>query len=88
MDKQGSVVVRNESTSSEGHEARINMHPDMPVLYSDSVFLNTNKHGIIFNFAQPLANNDQKVVARIGMSLEHARKLVEVLEKELKKVEE
>lgn len=87
MDKQ-SIVVRNDTTANDGEKTRINMHPDMPVLYSDSVFLNTNKHGIIFNFAQPLANTDQKVVARIGMSLEHARKLIEVLEKELKKVEE
>ncbi len=49
-----------------------------PILYTDSIFITSNEDGIIINFSQPQAiPTQQKVVARIGMSREHAKKFIQ-----------
>ncbi len=59
--------------------------PDnIQVLYSDSVFVTSSQWGIVFDFAQNVGpTNRQNVVARIGMSKEHARALMNVIQKRL-----
>lgn len=54
-----------------------------PILYTDSVFINSNQYGIVFNVAQSIDNQNQQIVARIGMSRDHAAALAEVLAKHL-----
>jgi hypothetical protein len=55
-----------------------------PILYTDSVFLNSNKYGIVFDVAQTMSpGKNQVIVARIGMSREHAKMLLDVLGKHL-----
>lgn len=64
---------------------QINLSTNQPVLYSDAVYVNAGPYGIVFDFAQSMGNtNQQQVVARIGMSKEHALALMNVLEKKLK----
>lgn len=59
---------------------------DSRVVYTDKVEFSENEYGIVLNFQQ--ANSQQKeqdlTVARVGMSREHARKIIESLEKMLK----
>lgn len=58
---------------------------NVPVLYSDSVFVTSSPLGIVFDFAQRIGpTKDQDIVARIGMSREHASRLLSVLQKRLK----
>lgn len=51
-----------------------------PVLYTDGVQMTANEDGIVLDVMQKLGNtNQQRVVARIGMSLSHAKKLANLL---------
>ncbi len=55
------------------------------VLYTDAVFVNKTQYGVNLEIAQSLGSpQKQQVVARIGMSLEHAKALLEVMSKVLK----
>lgn len=57
-----------------------------PVLYSDAVLLTSDGQdfGLVLNFAQS-AGNQMHIVARIGISLQHAQTLLETLNNHLAK---
>lgn len=58
------------------------------VLYTDSTFVNSSDYGLVLDVAQTAPGNSQQfIVARIGMSFEHAKKLVEVMNDHLLKNE-
>lgn len=67
----------------------LNIDPShTPVLYADSVYIKADKNGVVLDFAQQLgASNQYTVVARIGLSKEHAENLVEHLEGLLRTVD-
>lgn len=71
----------NKSSRGESQPGlQVNMPGNLPVLYTDSVFVGTNQFGLVFDFAQSLGpTNQQNVVARLGMSKEHAKALLKVL---------
>ncbi len=57
---------------------------DARILYTDMVHVNANKYGVIINFLQGLGSNNQPMaVSRIGMSHEHAKSLLDVLQQTL-----
>ena len=59
-----------------GQEVSINLDKT-PILYTDSVMITSNEDGVIFDFCQRVGPGPQmRVVSRIGMSREHARKLL------------
>ena len=65
-------------------QMQVNVPGNIPALYSDSVFVTASQWGIVFDFAQNIGpTNQQNVVARIGMSKEHAKALLDVLRKRL-----
>lgn len=48
-----------------------------PILYTDNVLMATNPDGLVLDFGQRLSNTNQmRIVSRIGMSREHAKKFV------------
>lgn len=58
---------------------------DARILYTDMVHVNANKYGVVINFLQGLgANNQPMAVSRIGMSHDHAKSLLDVLQQTLK----
>jgi transcriptional regulator with XRE-family HTH domain len=62
---------------------------DAKIIYTDIVHVNANRYGVVINFLQGLGVNNQPVaVSRIGMSHEHARSLIEVLQKTMKMSED
>ncbi len=65
----------------------INVDPmRTPVLYADSIRLTSNENGMVLDIAQSVAGTNQAVVvSRIGMSREHAKKLAELIGKQLMK---
>lgn len=68
---------------------RINVSDKTPVLYTDSVFVTSSQYGVVFDFAQNMAStNQQNIVARVGMSREHAKALLKVLQERLEKGEQ
>lgn len=63
--------------SIQGNEQR--------VLYTDMVHVSANNYGVVVNFLQGLGADGRPVaVSRIGMSREHAKSLIEVLERTLR----
>jgi hypothetical protein len=66
------------------HGVNINLAADRtPILYTDSVLITSNNYGIVLNVAQSIDDKNQQVVARIGMSKDHAKALFEVLGRHL-----
>jgi hypothetical protein len=75
---------KNQAKINPQREVQVNMSADRtPILYTDSVFITSNQYGIVFNVAQSIDEKNQQVVARIGMSRDHAKTLAEVLAKHL-----
>lgn len=54
------------------------------IVYTDQVEVESNKYGMMINFLQSAGSKGKSVpVSRVGMSREQAKKLLEVLQKEL-----
>ncbi|PIR43369.1 hypothetical protein COV24_02895 [candidate division WWE3 bacterium CG10_big_fil_rev_8_21_14_0_10_32_10] len=85
MDTENNQKENKESTMGGNVEPmQINVPDTLYVIYTDSAFVHKNKYGIVLDFAQTMGpTNRQNVVARIGMSKEHAIALLEVLKKNL-----
>ena len=61
---------------------------DNRILYTDMVHVSANNYGVVVNFLQGLgADGKPSAVARIGMSREHAKSLIDVLERTIKLAE-
>lgn len=70
---------KKQVTKAMGHQVSVN--PDRtPILYTDNVVVTSNPDGVVLDFCQRLGNSPQmRVVARVGMSRDHAKKLLMVL---------
>jgi transcriptional regulator with XRE-family HTH domain len=69
-------------------EAMLNINPmQTPVLFTDSTFVSSSDYGLVLDVAQMVGGQQHNVVARIGMSFEHAKKLIEVMQDNIAKYE-
>lgn len=60
------------------------MPADARIAYTDMVHVMANNYGVVLNFMQGSGPNNQPLaVARLGMSKEHAKSVIEVLQKTL-----
>jgi hypothetical protein len=69
----------DNKTKPEGQtQLKFNINLDTtPIVYTDNIFMNANEDGITLNVGQKIINTDQvKIVARVGMSRNHAKKFV------------
>jgi hypothetical protein len=65
-----------DENKNQGMNVNINFDTT-PVLYTDNISMTTNQDGFVLDIMQRLMNSNQaRIVARIGMSREHAKKLV------------
>jgi len=53
---------------------------DARVLYSDNADVATSEHGLVMSFTQSNQQAQQVPIARVGMSYEHAQKVLEALQ--------
>ena len=67
--------------NSQQNQLKIGTDPGRtPILYADAIVVNADDNGIILDVAQRITGTDQAfVVARIGMSKEHAKKLATII---------
>ena len=57
---------------------------DLRIIYTDMVHVVVNNYGVVMNFMQNAGPNNQSLaVARVGMSKEHAKSVLEVLQETL-----
>jgi transcriptional regulator with XRE-family HTH domain len=55
-----------------------------PVLYSDMMGVTSSEFGMVFDFGQRVnTTNNATIVARVGVSYDHARKIMEAIQNEL-----
>jgi hypothetical protein len=57
---------------------------DNKIVYTDTMHATVNDHGIVMQFMQQVGQNQPAVVSKVGMSREHAEKVIEVLQNTLK----
>ncbi len=50
------------------------------IIYSDIVDIMVNNHGVVMNFMQSGPSNSTQVVSRVGMSREHAKSVLKILQ--------
>lgn len=72
-----------DTNQDNNNQVAVNINLDnTPIVYTDNIFMTTNKFGLTLDIGQRLAATNQiRIVARIGMSREHAKKFVEELGK-------
>ncbi len=62
--------------NNEDQNIQVNV-PNIPILYTDMIFMNVNEDGVIIDVCQKAGvPNQYQVVSRIGMSKEHAKKFI------------
>ena len=62
------------------HDVQINLSPDTtPIFYTDSIFMSTNEDGVTLDVGQKVGPKQLKIVSRVGMSRNHAKKFVKKL---------
>lgn len=59
----------------------VKVNPEkVPILYTDTIFMNVNEDGVTFDICQKVGNSNQvQVISRVGMSRDHAKKFVKKL---------
>lgn len=67
--------------ADKSQEIAININLDTtPILYTENIYLSTSEDGLTLDIAQKLVGtNQQRIVARVGMSREHAKKFLKEL---------
>jgi transcriptional regulator with XRE-family HTH domain len=80
----------NSEESSNGQDsfsaqpAMMILPIDARIVYTDSVNVTANNHGIVMNFMQNAGPNNQTIaISRVGMSRAHAESMLELLQKTL-----
>lgn len=70
----------NEEIKTQSQEVQITIPQGIPILYTDNCYITESQYGVVMDFAQALGpTTQQNVVARLGMSIEHAEALVKIL---------
>ncbi len=68
-------------------EARVSVNLNLdttPILYTDNIIVTTNDDGVVLDFCQKFGPAQQmRVVARICMSRDHAKKFLAIFGKQL-----
>lgn len=74
MENNQPVVNQNNAS------LQLKVPENLTIQYTDSVFITLSEYGMVFDIAQTMGpTNTQSVVARIGMSIDHAEALLNVL---------
>lgn len=76
------IVESNQEVVAKDIQIRV---PDtLQVLYSDSAFITSGPYGLVFDFAQKLGSTtNENVVARIGLSVQHAKAFLKILSQKI-----
>lgn len=61
------------------NDDKLNVSVSSPILYTDAISMQTNEDGVILDVIQRVGDKNLQIVSRIGMSREHAKKVVKSL---------
>lgn len=83
------TTIQSSTTVELGQQTAIALPNDLRVVYTDMVHVMVNDFGVVMNFLQGVGPNSQPLaIARVGMSKEHAKSVLEILGKSLEKSEQ
>jgi hypothetical protein len=70
-----------DSSKTEANQMQVSINLDTtPILYTDGIQMTANEDGVVLDILQRVGNSSQqRAVARIGMSIEHAKKVAQML---------
>lgn len=73
----------DQKQENKAQELAVNVNLDItPIYYTDSISMTTNPDGVVLDVMQRLISTNQvRIVSRIGMSREHAKKFIAELQK-------
>jgi DNA-binding XRE family transcriptional regulator len=81
-DHEDPSISNNDQYSAQ--PAMMVLPMDARIVYTDTVHVMANNHGVVMNFLQNAGPNGQTIaVARVGMSREHAASVLELLQRTL-----
>jgi len=87
-DSKTSTTGSVEDISAQPGQTAFVMPMDIRVVYTDMVHVMVNNYGVVMNFMQNSGPNNQPLaIARVGMSKEHARSVLQVLQDTLDQAE-
>lgn len=79
--------MNDESGNAQSMSVGVTPH-DARIVYTDMIQVMVNNYGVIINFMQGAGPGNQPLaVSRVGMSKEHARSVIEVLQKTLEQAD-
>ena len=66
---------------NESQQMQINVNLDTtPILYTDNILMTSNEDGLVLDVCQKIGPSNQlRIVSRIGMSKNHAKKFLKEL---------
>jgi transcriptional regulator with XRE-family HTH domain len=87
---QAQLPFSNDSLENEETKSSVMVVPmDSRINYTDMVHIMVNNYGVVMNFMQGAGPNNQPLaVARVGMSREHAKSVLELLQRTLEQSEQ
>lgn len=88
--KKGVNYTMDDKSSQKQDQPILNIKlpENLPVLYSDMIAVTSTAYGITLDIAQKVgATNNHNIVARVGISLDHAKDVLNVLAKEISNAE-
>lgn len=87
---QQQLPFEHMTMSGDNEKSSVMVMPvDARISYTDMVHVMVNNYGVVLNFMQSAGPNNQPLaVARVGMSREHAKSVLEVLQRTLAQSEQ
>jgi hypothetical protein len=68
-----------DENKKDGVEILLNLD-NTPILYTDNILMTTNEDGLVMDVGQKVGPSNQiRIVARVGMSRQHAKKFLKEL---------
>lgn len=88
-DTMGSDAQTTASEDTPVKPMVVLVQPDNRIMYTDMVNVTINNHGVVMNFMQTQGTPDSQpnVIARMGMSRDHAKSVMQVLKDTLEHTE-
>lgn len=87
LDNEEKYFINDEDGTTQQMSVQVSQQ-DARIVYTDMIQVMVNNYGVILNFLQGAGPSSQPLaVSRVGMSKEHARSVLEVLQKTLDQAE-
>ena len=76
---RGVIIMVDQKNESQQMQINVNLDTT-PILYTDNILMTSNEDGLVLDVCQKIGPSNQlRIVSRIGMSKNHAKKFLKEL---------